>query len=68
MALFTLLVIAHLCLIFKSTRLVGVVGLTLLFLIYPFVFLSFLVVSCLSVYFKFKFNRSKNYVQPKLPS
>jgi hypothetical protein len=70
MVFFTLLVIGGLCLIFKSTRLVGVVGLTLLFLIFPFVFLLLLVLGGLFLYCNFKLNQRRNiyvYSQPKLP-
>jgi hypothetical protein len=42
MFVFTLVVIGLLCLMFKSTRLTGVVGLTLLSLVYPQLFLMFL--------------------------
>jgi len=42
MFVFTLIVIGLLCLAFKSTRLTGVAGLTLLSLVYPPLFLAFL--------------------------
>lgn len=42
MFVLTLLVIGLLCLAFKSTRLTGVAGLTLLSLVYPLLFLALL--------------------------
>lgn len=70
MAVFTLLVIALLCLLFKSTRLVGVIGLTLLSLLYPFVFIVLVAHGLVALYYYRKFKRRKfnEYVQPKLPS
>lgn len=65
----TLLVIGVLCLIFSSTRLVGVVGLTLLMLIFPFAFLLLLMLGGIFLYCNRKFKRSNLnvYSQPKLP-
>lgn len=69
MMFFTLLVIGLLCLVFKSTRLTGVVGLTLLFLVFPFAFLVLLIVGCVFLYFAriFKRRNLNVYSQPKLP-
>lgn len=69
MAVFTLLVIGLLCLLFKSTRLVGIAALTLLFLLNPLVFLVLLVLGCVGLYFirKFKRRNLNVYSQPKLP-
>jgi len=44
MSVITLSVIALLCLAFRSTRMAGVAGLTLLSLIYPLLFVSLLIV------------------------
>ena len=43
MHFFTLVVIGLLCLMFKSTRLAGVAGLTFLSLIHPLLFLALLI-------------------------
>lgn len=69
MIFFTLLVIGGLCLIFKSTRLTGVVGLTILMLLVPGLFLLLLVLGCVGFYFirKFKRRNLNVYTQPKLP-
>lgn len=69
MTFFTLLVIGLLCLLFKSTRLVGVAGLTLLMLVFPFAFIALVAIVCLVVYLNLKFRRRKLHVhsQPKLP-
>ena len=63
---FTLLVIGVLCLCFKSTRMLGVTGLTLLFLVFPIAFLLFFTLGCIFIYFNKKW-RLRYYVQPKLP-
>lgn len=47
MFVFTLIVIGLLCLAFKSTRLTGVAGLTLLSLVYPPLFLGLLLIGFL---------------------
>jgi hypothetical protein len=62
---FTLLVIGMLCLCFKSTRMLGVAGLTLLFLVFPLAFLLFFILGCI-FYFNKKW-RLRYYVQSKLP-
>lgn len=64
MFVFTLIVIGLLLLAFKSTRLTGVVGLTLLSLIYP---LLLLVPLFAGVAFYFIYVRRKYYEFPKLP-
>ena len=66
MFVFTLLVIGLLLLAFKSTRLAGVAGLTLLSLIYPLLFLALLITGGTIFYF---YQRRHNYVCrfPKLP-
>lgn len=66
MSFFILLVIGLLCLCFKSTRLIGVTGLTLLFLVFPFAFITLFVLGCIIFYFNYKW-RLRYYVQPKLP-
>lgn len=66
MVFFTLLVIGVLLLIFSTTRLIGVVGLTLLFLVFPFAFLLLFFLGGLFLYCNFKFKRMKYYEQPKL--
>lgn len=69
MSFFILLVIGVLCLLFKSTRLIGVTGLTLLFLVFPFAFLVLGITACAFIYFNNLFNRRKlnEYNQPQLP-
>lgn len=66
MSFFVLLAIGVLCLLFKSTRLIGVTGLTLLFLVFPFALLILLLIVCVIFYFNYKW-RLRSYVQPKLP-
>ncbi len=61
MFVFTLIVIGLLCLAFKSTRLTGVVGLTLLSLIYVWLFLALLVLGCVGLYLVY-YKRSRYYV------
>lgn len=67
MTIFVLLAIGGLLLLFKSTRLVGVAGLTLLFIVVPFAFLFVLLLGCVFVYFKFRRRNLNVYTQPKLP-
>lgn len=67
MAVFTLLVIALLCLFFKTTRLAGVVGLTLLSLLNPLVFIGLFAVGGVVIYFIHKRKKLNAYTQPKLP-
>lgn len=66
MALLTLLVIGLFCLIFKSTRMIGVIGLTLIALVYPFVFLALFLVVLVIAYFKLR-RKFNVYQPPKLP-
>lgn len=66
MALLTLLVIGLFCLIFKSTRMIGVIGLTLIALVYPFVFLALFLVVLVIAYFKLR-RKLNVYQPPKLP-
>ena len=69
MVFLTLLVVGLLCLAFSTTRLIGVVGITLLLLIFPFAFIVLLIVGCIFLYLNRKFNKGlRYYVQPKLPS
>ena len=69
MTILILLAIGLLCLLFKSTRLVGVAGLTLIFIVVPFAFLFALLLGCVFAYVRFKFKRRNLnvYAQPKLP-
>lgn len=69
MSFFILLAIGVLCLFFRSTRLIGVTGLTLLFLLFPFAFIVLFITGCASFYFNHLFKRRKlnEYTQPKLP-
>lgn len=67
MAVFTLLVIALLCLFFKSTRLAGVVGLTLLSLLNPLVFIGLIAVGGVILYIIHRRSKLNVYAQPKLP-
>ena len=55
----TLLVIGLLCLIFRSTRFIGVVGLTLLSLIYPGALIGMIAIGCIFFYVRYRYNRSK---------
>jgi len=66
MSFFILIVIGGLCLFFKSTRLIGVTGLTLLFLVFPLAFIVLLFGGGIYLFFNQKW-RLRNYVQPKLP-
>ncbi len=66
MALLTLLVIGLFCLVFKSTRMIGVIGLTLIALVYPFVFLALFLVVLVIAYFKLR-RKLNVYQPPKLP-
>lgn len=66
MSFFILLVIGVLCLFFKTTRLIGVTGLTLLFLVFPFAFIVLFIGGGVYIFFNHKW-RLRNYVQPKLP-
>jgi len=50
MFVFTLITIGGLLLLFKSTRLTGVTGLTLLSLIYPPLFLGLLLIGSIAIY------------------
>ncbi len=68
MTIFILLTIGGLLLLFRSTRLVGAAGLTLLFIVVPFAFLLLLLLGCVFLYFHFKHKRIRYHVQPKLPS
>jgi hypothetical protein len=67
MFVITLIVIGLLLLAFKSTRLTGVAGLTLLSLIYPLLFLALLITGGAIFYF---YQRRFNHVFtiPKLPA
>lgn len=69
MVFLTLLIIGAICLVFKTTRLIGVVGVTFLLLLYPLACLSFLFIGCIYLYHKYIFTRRKLnvYEQPKLP-
>lgn len=67
MFVFTLVVIGGLLLMFKSTRLTGVAGLTLLSLVYPQLFLALLVIGNIAIYFIY-YQRRKNHAYiPRLP-
>ena len=66
MFIFTLIVIGLLCLAFKSTRLTGIAGLTLLSLVYPQLFFVLLVLGSIFIYFIY-YKRSKFHEFPKLP-
>ncbi len=65
MFVFTLIIIGLLLLAFKSTRLAGVAGLTLLSLIYPLLFLALLVLGG-AIYFIHYKRSIKNGIQ-RLP-
>ncbi len=66
MAILTLLVIGLFCLVFRSTRILGVIGLTLISLVFPFAFLTLLLVFLVIAYFKFR-RKLNVYHPPKLP-
>ena len=66
MTFLILFTVGVLCLIFKSTRLAGVVGLTILMLIVPGLFLLLLLIGSIFLYFNCK-RRLRHYVQPELP-
>lgn len=65
MTFLILFTVGALCLIFKSTRIVGVVGLTILMLIVPGLFLLLLLVGSIFLFFHCKW-RLRNYVQSQL--
>lgn len=66
MFLFTLVSIGCLLLLFKSTRLTGVAGLTLLSLVYPPLFLGLLLIGSAITYFIY-YRRNQNVFKlPKL--
>ncbi len=64
MFVFTLVVIGLLCIAFKSTRLTGIAGLTLLSLVHPLLFVLFLVVG--AVFYFVYYKRSHKHELPKL--
>ncbi len=66
MEFITLLAIAWLCLLFETTRKFGIGLLALLFLAFP---LGCIALAAIVVHFinRYKFKRSKQYVQPTLP-
>ncbi len=57
MTILILLVIGGLLMLFKSTRLVGVAGLTLLFVVVPFAFLFLLLLGCVFAFVRYKLKR-----------
>jgi hypothetical protein len=69
MVFLTLFVVGAICLVFKSTRSIGVIGMTFLLLLYPIVFLLMIAITCIHLYIHYKQTRSKLnvYEQPKLP-
>lgn len=66
MALLTLLVIGLFCLLFRSTRMIGVIGLTLIVLVYPFLFVTLLLVLIVVSFFKLR-RKLNAYRPPELP-
>lgn len=66
MFVFTLLVIGLLLLAFRSTRLAGVAGLTLLLLVHPKLFFALLILGCVVLLFIY-FKRRRNHEFPTLP-
>lgn len=67
MFVFTLITIGCLLLMFKSTRLTGVAGLTLLSLVYPPLFLGLLLIGSAITYYIY-YRRNQNVFKlPKLP-
>lgn len=67
MFLTTLVVIGGLCLAFKSTRLTGVAGLTLLSLVYPPLLLGLLLIGSIAIYFIYYRRNNHVFTIPKLP-
>ena len=65
MFVFTLIAIGLLCLAFRSTRLTGVAGLTLLSLVYPLLFFALLILGSIFIYF-IHYKRRKLHEFPKL--
>ena len=51
MFVFTVLIVSLLCLAFDSTRMAGVIGLALLFYLYPLMFILCLVLGGVGAYF-----------------
>jgi hypothetical protein len=69
MFVFTLVVIGLLLLLFRSTRLSGIAGLTLLSLVYPLLFLALLFIGCAIFYFIYFTRRDHHaFTIPKLPN
>lgn len=67
MFVLTLITIGLLCLAFKSTRLTGVAGLTLLALVFPPLLLAFLAIGSAAIYI-IHYKRSNHvFPIPKLP-
>lgn len=64
MHLLTLVAIGLICLAFKSTRWIGVAGLSLLSLVFP---LLFIVLLCFGGLIYFYTHRSKHHEFPRLP-
>lgn len=68
MAIFTLVTIGIVLLLFKSTRLMGIVGLTLILLIYPFLFFMALLIAGCAIFYFVHYRRNINvFTIPKLP-
>lgn len=67
MFLTTLVVIGGLCLAFKSTRLTGVAGLTLLSLVYPPLLLGLLLIGSIAIYFIYYRRNNHVFKIPELP-
>lgn len=57
MVVLTLFVVGVMCLVFKSTRTLGIFGITFLLLLNPFVFVSCLVVTCIFFFIHYKLSR-----------
>lgn len=68
MVFLTLVIVGVICLVFKSTRTIGVIGITFLLLLYPLFVLCLLMLCCFYLFYQYKlFRRNLNvYEQPKL--
>lgn len=65
MVILTIALTAMLCLVFKSTRLIGVVGMAIFFLLQPLLCFALFVVGGIAIYFIY-YHRKERHEYPKL--
>lgn len=61
MIIVTVALTAFLCLAFASTRLIGVIGIAILFCIFPLLFVAFLVLAGIALFFINRYNKRKGF-------